>query len=315
MTQPPAPSLAFAGPVEAEIRPALLHFCDEVERHHGHRILSDQLRLDVLDETSSHPPVVAMAEVDSVLAAVSIASRTNEGWTLEVVCQHDHALAPAREIIRLVVNGVTDLLQTENPVRITWWARAHDPWVEHIASALGFVEYRRLHQMRISLTTDNATRFHDGAAETRGFIVGSDEHEWLSVNNAAFADHEEQGGWTHEQLERRVRAPWFLADDLRLHPVSGGITGFCWTKRHEPDLHEPELGEIYAIAVDPSQVGQGLGKQMVMAGFSHLARAGISIGMLYVDADNTAAMALYESIGMEVHHTDRAYRWSGPPSA
>ena len=112
-----------------------------------------------------------------------------------------------------------------------------------------------------------------------------------------------------------MRAPWFLADDLRLHPVSGGITGFCWTKRHEPDLHEPELGEIYAIAVDPSQVGQGLGKQMVMAGFSHLARAGISIGMLYVDADNTAAMALYESIGMEVHHTDRAYRWSGPPSA
>ena len=54
---------------------------------------------------------------------------------------------------------------------------------------------------------------------------------------------------------------------------------------------------------------------MVMAGFSHLARAGISIGMLYVDADNTAAMALYESIGMEVHHTDRAYRWLGPTFA
>ena len=119
-------------------------------------------------------------------------------------------LSPRRDIIRLVVNGVTDLLQRENPVRITWWAWAHDPWVEHIASALGFVEYRRLHQMRISLTIENAARFHDGAAETRGFIVGSDEHEWLSVNNAAFADHEEQGGWTHEQLERRGERRGFL---------------------------------------------------------------------------------------------------------
>ena len=210
MTQPPAPSLAFAGPVEAEIRPALLHFCDEVERHHGHRILSDQLRLDVLDETSSHPPVVAMAEVDSVLAAVSIASRTNEGWTLEVVCQHDHALRPGARHHSACGERRYRPLAEENPVRITWWARAHDPWVEHIASALGFVEYRRLHQMRISLTTENAARFHDGAAETRGFIVGSDEHEWLSVNNAAFADHEEQGGWTHEQLERRGERRGFL---------------------------------------------------------------------------------------------------------
>jgi len=311
VTNPAQFNLLYVGPVTPEHRSSILSFCEQVEQHHGHRILSDQLRLDLQDASATQPPVVAIAGHDSDIVATALATRSNDGWTLEVVFQHDHSFPPAREVINIAVKGILGELSHLSHLRLTWWARAHDPWVEHVASGLGFSEHRRLHQMRLALTSDIANRFRMSAAETRAFRLNADEEAWLAVNNSAFAAHEEQGGWSREQLARRLEAPWFDAEDVRLHPVSGELNAFCWTKRHEADLHEPVLGEIYAIAVKPSVAGQGLGKRMVMAGFSHLADTGINIGMLYVDASNAAAMSLYESIGMEVHHTDRAYLWTG----
>ena len=67
------------------------------------------------------------------------------------------------------------------------------------------------------------------------------------------------------------------------------------------------IGEIYVIAVDPDFQGLGLGSQLTLAGLASIAARGIDIGMLYVDGDNTAAMATYRSLGFTVHRTDRAY--------
>jgi len=314
VTKPTRNELLHVGHVDPQSRPSLISFCERVEASHGHRILSDQLRLDLQDASASQPPVVAIAGNGNNIASVAIATRSNDGWTLEVVSEHDHSFPPPREVINTVVGGILQQLTPQSDLRLTWWARAHDPWVEHVASALGFSEHRRLHQMRLPLTHDVAIEFRNSAAVTRPFRLNADEDAWLVVNNSAFASHEEQGGWSREQLARRLNAPWFEAEDVRLHPIDGDVNAFCWTKRHDASLHEPALGEIYAIAVSPGQAGKGLGKQMVMAGFSHLADTGITIGMLYVDADNAAAMALYESIGLEVHHTDRAYLWTGRKS-
>jgi len=308
----PTPNVDLdVGHVTPHNRTNIHEFCQSVEIAHGHRILSDQLRLDLLDQHSTQPPLVAIAKDEDSMLAVAIASHANDGWILEVVSPHDHSLSPSHEVITLVVNGILGQFHDRPHTRLTWWARAHDPWVEQMAPSLHFVEHRKLHQMRIRLTSEIQEQFRVGSVSTRPFVLNHDEEEWLRVNNSAFASHEEQGGWTREQLARRLVAPWFRTDDVRLHPVSGSISAFCWTKRHEADLHEPELGEIYAIAVDPSVSGKGLGKHMVMAGFSHLADAGVDLGMLYVDADNTPAMKMYTSIGMEIHHSDQAYRWLG----
>ncbi|MGH9180233.1 MAG: GNAT family N-acetyltransferase, partial [Acidimicrobiales bacterium] len=60
-------------------------------------------------------------------------------------------------------------------------------------------------------------------------------------------------------------------------------------------------------AVDPEFRGLGLGRQLMVAGLSHLSGLGLATAMLYVDAGNGAARRLYEELGFHVDHTDRAY--------
>jgi mycothiol synthase len=143
------------------------------------------------------------------------------------------------------------------------------------------------------------------AVATRAFVPGVDDVAWLAVNNRAFADHGEQGGWTEATLALRIAEPWFDADGFRLHEVDGRLVGFCWTKVHADT--DPPLGEIYAIAVDPDAHGRGLGRELTLAGLDSLADRGIRHANLYVDAANAAAVRVYERLGFTVHRTRSAY--------
>jgi mycothiol synthase len=141
----------------------------------------------------------------------------------------------------------------------------------------------------------------------RTFEHGHDDAGWLRVNNIAFAGHPDQGDWTPETLEARMAEPWFDPSLFLLAVDADGIAGFNWLKRHGAREPDPELGEIYVIGVHPRTQGSGLGRALAVAGLALLHERGVGIGMLFVAADNAGALALYRSLGFEIHRTDRAY--------
>lgn len=150
---------------------------------------------------------------------------------------------------------------------------------------------------------------------TRAF-TNADMTAFLDVNNRAFSWHPEQSGQTEEMTSATMAEPWFDAEGFRLHHIDGELAAFCWTKVHEdlagvPGQSDPiRVGEIYVIAVDPPFHGQGLGKAMTLAGLQHLSGLGITVGMLYVESDNEAAVATYEKIGFSTGRSDTLWRRS-----
>jgi mycothiol synthase len=260
--------------------------------------LNDHLQADL--DHGPRPGFVAVAERDPAGALVGYAQAScgNSGfvvgtavWPRPLHPTDD----PRAELLRAL------LAELPGDAAVTWWTRGGDDSAK-VASTLGLTAGRALLQLRRSLPLPDSLAAA-GAVEVRPFAVGVDEAAWLDVNNAAFAWHGEQGGWDLATLEQREREPWFRPEGFLLHERDGRLAAFCWTKLHDGGT----VGEIYVIAVHPDFHGRGLGRALTVAGLVHLHRVGAAEGMLYVDADNTSAVALYRALGFELAHTDQAY--------
>jgi mycothiol synthase len=130
-----------------------------------------------------------------------------------------------------------------------------------------------------------------------------------------------------------MREPWFDAAGFlvaeKSGPDGGRMVGFHWTKVHGADEHhhkrddehehaaddddshehhghEP-IGEVYVVGIDPAQQGRGLGRALTLAGLHHLKARGLRDAMLYVDAENASAIALYTSLGFTTWDVDMEF--------
>jgi len=276
----------------------------------GRPSLSDHLRLDL--ESGGGPGFVGLimrTPETGVPYAYAQVSGGNESSSFELVVHPEHRDELATIGAELIPEAV-NFMNLQGVGRLSWFVTEPTDAERGLASDAEMWIDRTLLQMRMELPVDV-----DATVETRAFIVGTDEAAWLEVNNRAFADHEEQGGWTLETLDQREREPWFDPEGFRIHERGNRMAAFCWTKVHPPVTgQDHELGEIYVIAVDPDFHGLGLGTQLTLAGLEHLAQRGISTALLYVDASSSTAVGMYERLGFETYTTTVAFTLQVPAS-
>lgn len=195
----------------------------------------------------------------------------------------------------------------ESPVQ--FWAHGTLPAAKALAAKLGLRPVRELIQMRRPLREAPQSVVPQGVS-IRTYGGAADHPELLRVNNAAFAWHPEQGGWSDGDIQDRLAESWFDPGGLFLafDDSTQDLLGFHWTKVHGSGSGEG-LGEVYVLGVDPAAQGRGLGSVLTAVGLQHLlARLGSGATvMLYVESDNTAAKKTYEALGFGVSSVDTLY--------
>jgi mycothiol synthase len=257
------------------------------QAHHGERIV-----------------LARSGPAGATLAGCAVLSPARDGSTVvHVVVDPEQ---PASSLGPALLRRAVEEAPPAAPVHL--WVMQATEADDDRARAEGFSPERDVLQMRVALPLAPEVVAATRPLTTRPFVPGRDEDAWVESNNRAFAGHPEQGAWSVAELRERMAADWVELDGFLVadDPDGPGLLGACWTKIHRD--RTPVLGEIYVIDVDPRHHGQGWGRSLTVAGLVHLAGRGITVGMLYTDATNEAAVALYGSLGFSVDHIDRSYR-------
>ena len=276
-----------------------------VERADGVRPLSDHLWIDLRQGgRPGFAGLIAYIPGHDHLVAYCQVSRGNDSWSLDLIVDPHHRYDMA-SIGPEMLAAAIEIISDEGGGQVYWWVYEPTQVHQQLASSVNFAIGRTVTQMRVNLPLSQTVLNNTKQIETCAFRVGTDEQSWLDVNNRAFSNHPEQGGWTKEILQSRQQEPWFSPNGFLLHHSDNKLAGFCWTKLHLET--QPVLGEIYVIAVDPDFAGKGLGRSLTVAGLQHLAKVGTSVGMLYVDIQNMHAINLYTSLGFKPHHQQCAF--------
>ena len=276
-----------------------------VERADGQRPLSDHLWIDLRQGgRPGFTGLMAWEPGHDHMVAYCQVSRGNDSWLIDLVV-HPHHRYEMTEIGPELLHEATSIIRSEGGGHVHWWVFEPTAAHEHLAASLGLRHGRTMKQMRVQLPLPPAATRDLRQIQTTPFRVGTDENAWLTVNNRAFADHPEQGGWTPDLLASRMSEPWFNPRGVLMLWEEDRLAGFCWTKVHLETT--PVLGEIYIIAVDPDFVGRGYGPALTAAGLAHLHAVGTPMGMLYVDSKNLRAVTMYSHLGFTTHHVQRAF--------
>lgn len=195
----------------------------------------------------------------------------------------------------------------DKPVRV--WAHGALPAAAALAAKRGLKTVRELWVMARPLAEVPPPVPPAEGIRIATFRPGTDDEAWVAVNARAFAHHPEQGSMTVRDLRDRMAEPWFDPEGFFLAWRGEKLAGFHWTKVHEHSAYgDGPVGEVYVVGIDPDEQGRGLGKTLTQAGLQYLHDRGLDEVILYVEADNAAAVAVYTNLGFTRRSADIMYQ-------
>ncbi|MEU3567926.1 mycothiol synthase [Kitasatospora sp. NPDC036755] len=310
-----------------EQRDGALRVLAEAQAVDGRAAVSEQGRLRLRSAETPRPGVIHFVETETETETeTGTSAGTGTGAVLgygQLEVPEGPDANPAAELVvdpaargrgaaRPLVDAVLERAHRAGRDAVDFWVHGGHPAARHLAEAYGAELVRELRQMRRTGRQTEEVAVPEGI-ELRTFRPGEDDAEWLRLNALAFAHHPEQGAWTAQDLAERIAETWFDPAGFFLATRDGKVVGFHWTKVHPATATEPELGEVYVVGVDPAEQGSGLGRALTAAGLRHLTgtgpgERGLATVLLYVDADNPAAVRVYGRLGFTVHEVDLMYR-------
>ncbi|AEG43177.1 mycothiol synthase [Isoptericola variabilis] len=306
-----APPLEI-GPLDPAAQDAVRALAAAAERADGVAPLSEQslLALDVDSETVTHAvahdkhgATIGYLQVDrggdvasAELVVLPDRRRNGVGSLLLRTAERDARL-PSR-------SGAPD----QRGLALRVWAHGDLPAARAFAAARGYSVVRELLFLARPLDPAPAAAELPAGYAVRTFRPGDDDEAWVALNARAFASHPEQGRLTVDDLHRRAREPWFdPAGFFLLTDPDGRLVGYHWTKIEPGQPAGSSDGEVYALGIDPDAQGRGLAGPLTAVGLAHLAAAGCTRAVLYVDGDNERAVRTYERAGFTRAAVDVQY--------
>ena len=287
-------------------RAAVLALLETVTRHDGVSPLDEAGRFALTREDARHLLLLADGAEDSPSAvgyAGILADGTIQGMVDPAQRRRGHGAALLEAALAARPDGGV-------------WAHGALESALDFLTARGLREVRRLLTLHRELGGDRPPAavppFRGEGIDLVTFEAERDAEDWVAVNAAAFADHPEQGALRREDLDARIAEPWFSAEDLLLARADDELLGFVWIKR-EPAPQGAATGgaatgrplpEIYAVATAPAAQGRGIAATLLATALHRLQEDDERGVELYVEADNTAALALYERWGFVVSGQD-----------
>lgn len=289
----------------APVREEILGLIEQCTRAEGHRPVGEHKYVHLITGSGGWTGVLARRE--GALVGYAHLRWNPDGARPRLAAEAVVLPGQDREAIaRRLVDEVCALAGRAGGGAVWLWVhRVLDP-AQTLAARLGFRVQRELAFMTRPLHAAPEATLPPGVI-LRAYRPGEDDEEFLRVNNAAFAGHPENGGWTAGTLAQRRALDWFAPEDVLTAWRGEELVGFHWTKWHghegeEAPAHDP-VGEVYVLAVDPAAHGTGLGRVLLRAGLAHLRDRGCRLAVLYVDCASAPAVALYRSEGfVEAYH-------------
>lgn len=279
-------------------REAVQELLASVTAHDGVSPLDEAAVLALDGEDARH----LLLETDGALSGYAsvLADGTVQGMVRPAVRRQGHGTALLRAAL------------AARPDAGVWAHGALEASLAFLAAA-GLEETRRLLTLRRPLDDAHpvpAPGPLPEGTEVDAFEVDRDAERWVAVNAAAFASHPEQGALTRADLDQRLAQDWFDPADLLVAREDGRLVAFVWIKRERRGAADVDA-EIYVVGTDPAVQGRGLAGALMGRALQRLAEAGVPGVELYVEADNAAALRLYEDRGFSVAGRDVQMRAAG----